>query len=123
MRVYGRVFVGTNGRGVVYGDLIDDEEKTSEVEGKDPNPSYNYNRKNGIGKGDGTDLGDVNCDGYVDSLDIAAIKYGILNKKEIKKYITAQGQINADIDKDGAIDSDDLKLLKQFVLGAIDSFK
>ena len=123
LRVYGRVFVGTNGRGVVYGELMDAEEKTSEVDGRDPNPSYNYNRENGIGKGDGTDLGDVNCDGYVDSFDISAIKYAIIQEEEIEKYITAQGAINADIDKDGAIDSDDLKLLKQLVLGAIDSFE
>ncbi len=123
LRVYGRVFVGTNGRGVVYGELMDAEEKTSEVDGRDPNPSYNYNRENGIGKGDGTDLGDVNCDGYVDSFDISAIKYAIIQEEEIEKYITAQGAINAEIDKDGAIDSDDLKLLKQLVLGAIDSFE
>ena len=59
LRVYGRVFVGTNGRGVVYGELIDDEEKTTEVEGGIPIPALTttgkWNRK-----GDGTDLGDVN---------------------------------------------------------------
>lgn len=123
LRVYGRVFVGTNGRGVVYGELIDDEEKTTEVEGRNPNPSINYNRENGIGKGDGTDLGDVNCDGYVDVLDIATIKYGILHEEKIEEYITEQGMINADINADGIIDLKDLQLLKQFVLGGIDSFE
>ncbi|NLP27079.1 MAG: cellulosome protein dockerin type I, partial [Clostridiales bacterium] len=123
LRVYGRVFVGTNGRGVVYGELIDDEEKTTEVEGRNPNPSINYNRENGIGKGDGTDLGDVNCDGYVDVLDIATIKYGILHEEKIEEYITEQGMINADINADGIIDLKDLQLLKQYVLGGIDSFE
>lgn len=120
LRVYGRVFVATNGRGVVYGDMVDETEKTIEADGNKHIPSYpSGGRADGIGKGDGTSLGDVNCDGYVDSSDSAALKRGIFNKEEIDNYISEQGQTNADVNKDGNIDIADLKLIKQFVLGEI----
>lgn len=62
----------------------------------------------------GIELGDVNCDGRINGLDVAALKKYLRNSKE---FIRTEA---ADINKDNKIDETDLGLLKEiFVYGKI----
>lgn len=61
--------------------------------------------------------GDVNCDGVVDSFDIAAARMGIT-----KGFAAGQSTLNADADSNGEPAVNDLVLISQYVLGEITEF-
>ena len=61
--------------------------------------------------------GDVNFDGIVNALDIAAARKGFVNG-----FTDASAQNAADVDQSGVYDDADLKLINDFVLGRITEF-
>lgn len=63
-------------------------------------------------------LGDINGDNIIDSLDLLRIKQYLLGKVEL----TSKQFEQADLNKDGKIDSFDLLRMKQYLLGKITSF-
>lgn len=72
----------------------------------------------GAGTNTGTfTLGDVDCNGVIDVLDVSALKHGIM-----KDFSSGMGKLAADVDQSGTVDSTDVKLLKQYVLREIDKF-
>ncbi|PYG86534.1 dockerin type I repeat protein [Ruminiclostridium sufflavum DSM 19573] len=94
-RIYGRVYVGTNGRGVIYGDISG----------------------NTIDK---PLTGDVNGDKAVDALDFALIKNYLLGG--IADFPGEGGAEAADVNGDGDIDAIDFALVKSYLLGSITGF-
>ncbi|HHX57332.1 MAG TPA: glycoside hydrolase family 43, partial [Clostridiales bacterium] len=62
-------------------------------------------------------IGDVNCDGLVNSFDISAMIKGLTGE-----FTNNIARVSADVDQSGTIDSADLKAIKQFVLGKISEF-
>ncbi|MGN1403355.1 MAG: endo-1,4-beta-xylanase [Ruminococcus sp.] len=70
--------------------------------------------------GEGTQdilLGDVNMDGIINGMDLAAARYGISNGFEKKAQ-----EIAADVDQSGKADGADLAYLQQFLLTEITEF-
>lgn len=67
---------------------------------------------------EGTLLGDVNCDGVVDIVDVTAIKQNILKLIELNEQET----VNADVVSDGVIDVKDLGQLLKYIIKVIDKF-
>lgn len=90
LRVHGRVFVATNGRGIVYG----------EPSGTEPEiPTFS--------------IGDINKDGSINSLDFAALKMYLLSTTTF----TEEQMILADVNKDGSVNAIDFAALKSYLLG------
>lgn len=58
-------------------------------------------------------LGDVDCDGDVDGMDVSLLKKYLLNRSEI----TERGRLNADVNGDGAISGLDASSLSKYLLG------
>ncbi len=63
-------------------------------------------------------LGDVNCDGKVDILDVIALNKALL----IGEKLTAQGEKNADVNESGAPDSDDALNILKYTIKLVTSF-
>lgn len=61
--------------------------------------------------------GDVNNDGYINSLDVSAAKKGAF-----EGFTDTSEKNRADVNGDGSVDSKDIKLIKEFVLGVIKEF-
>ncbi len=61
--------------------------------------------------------GDVNCDGVVNSFDLASAKNGLLYG-----FTNAVSFDAADIDSDGNVESDDLQQIQDFLLGKVEDF-
>ena len=64
-------------------------------------------------------LGDIDGDGSIDSLDLQLLNRHVLRKR----LLTGTSLLNADVNKDGRIDSMDVTLLKRYILRTIDSFE
>ncbi len=95
LRVHGRVFVATNGRGIVYG----------EPSGTEPEiPTFS--------------IGDINKDGSINSIDFAALKMYLLSTTTL----TEEQMILADVNKDGSVNAIDFAALKSYLLGITTSF-
>ena len=63
-------------------------------------------------------LGDVNCDGTIDSFDLAAARRGILGN--FKSNVAA---LAADVNQDGKTTVADLVMLQEYILGVINKFE
>lgn len=63
-------------------------------------------------------LGDVNCDGTIDSFDLVATRKGILGN--FKSNVAA---LAADVNQDGKTTVADLVMLKEYILGVINKFE
>lgn len=72
--------------------------------------------KNAVNQSNQTIYGDLNNDGVIDSSDIATMRNILAKSGDSEEYI------NADLNANKKIDSDDLYLLQSFVLGEISDF-
>lgn len=61
--------------------------------------------------------GDATCDGRVDAFDVAAARKGYLTS-----FATVTAEANADADRSGAVEVNDLVLITEFALGKINKF-
>lgn len=64
-------------------------------------------------------LGDVDCNGAVDLIDAVALCKA---SSGIDVGLTAEGKINADINSDGSVNSNDLTLMLKYLAGIISKF-
>lgn len=95
-KVYGRVYIGTNGRGIVYGD-IDSSNPT-------PNPQPSKYT-----------VGDVNGDGVVDVLDLMQLRNYVIDNSN--KFANDNGMLAADVNGDGVVDILDVVALRDKIMG------
>ncbi|MDR0984219.1 MAG: dockerin type I domain-containing protein [Ruminococcus sp.] len=110
---YGTVYVATNGRGIQYGILTDENEQYIQIEDVMTKLKYLTNGETPVKPEPDFILGDITNDKSVNIIDVAAmkeylIKGGVLSEIAVK---------NADMNKDDTIGIADLIALKKFILG------
>lgn len=71
----------------------------------------------GAGESKNFIIGDVNCDGRIDSFDVVMERKGI-----ISGFSDSASKLAADVDKNDVVDMADLVLIQSFVLGKIQEF-
>lgn len=71
----------------------------------------------GAGESKNIIIGDVNCDGVIDSFDIVMTRKGIING-----FSDSASKLAADADQSSIVDVADLVLIQSFVLGKIQKF-
>jgi len=117
MDEFGKVYMSTVGCGIVYGKLSSGEPSTkpsttaSETTTKNPNTLY----------------GDANCDKSVNIADAVLVMQVATNPDKYaqgksKSSISAQGEINADVDGKKGLSNSDALLIQKHKLGLISKF-
>lgn len=71
----------------------------------------------GAGESQKVILGDINCDGMIDALDLVAARNGLTNG-----FDSSAAKLAADVDQSGTFDEEDAILIQDYILGKIKKF-
>jgi xyloglucan-specific exo-beta-1,4-glucanase len=133
LRKYGRVFFGTNGRGIIYGDLVSSSEQvveptvttaTTSKETTVTTKNTTTSKVTTITIGTTSKVttttinpsiiyGDIDLDGNVNLSDLVVYCQFLLNDITI----TSNQKLISDLNQDGVVDIADVAILKQYLMG------